>query len=250
MKRPEKLHRFLAPPGGRPGETVQLDPDQSHHLAVVLRLEAEDRVHVFTGQGEEFLAVVEQADPRASRVRLLRRRVSADRPRLVLGFALPPRGRAGMLVEKTCELGVSLLKPVISERVQGYQQQVARARLHRWRRKARDAARQSERATVPEIEQPVTVERFLSERDESVRLMACAGASVPLWSALARVEEWSGGVALAVGPAGGFTRRERVLGTQAGFTAVSLGPNILRVETAAICMLAAVILRIDACERE
>lgn len=247
MSRTEKLHRFLAPPGGRPGDTVRLGSDQSRHMAVVLRLEAGDRVRVFTGEGEEFLAVIEAADPEGARVRLLESADGGAARRLVLGFALPPRGRAGMLVEKTTELGASTLQPLVSERVQGYQERKARSQLDRWRRKARDAARQSERSTVPEVREPLTVERFFEECGGSVRLMACAGATRPVWSVLEEVEDWSGGVALAVGPAGGFTRRERVLGEQAGFTPVSLGPNILRVETAAIGMVAAVVLRMEVC---
>ncbi|MFO8008754.1 MAG: RsmE family RNA methyltransferase, partial [Candidatus Brocadiia bacterium] len=108
-----------------------------------------------------------------------------------------------------------------------------------------EAARQCGRGDVPQVLRPVPFDRFVREQAEGLCLLATAQADVPVWHVLSRRPERPAGVTMAVGPVGGFTRRERDLAAELGFVPVSLGRNVLRVETAAVCLLAAVVLCLD-----
>jgi 16S rRNA (uracil1498-N3)-methyltransferase len=237
-----RLPRFLAPDACRADQTVTLAPDQSRHLAVVLRLGAGDPVRLFDGQGNEFVGRVEPAEAPLARVRITER-CEAPRPasaRLVLAFAPAPGQRTEMLVEKATELGVDCLQPLICERVQGFQAGAAERRADRWRRKAEDAARQSQRTVVPELRAPIEFEAFVGALEGGLNLIASPVDGRGLWGVLAETAEEPSSVTMVVGPAGGFTRRELDVAVGAGLVPVSLGPHVLRVETAAVSLVAAV----------
>jgi len=233
------LPRFLAPGPCHTGDIVRLAAPQSRHMVTVLRRRMGDRVRVFTGDGREYLASIEQAHPQGAAVRI-GEPFRPERPsptRLVLAFAPAPGQRTDALVEKATELGATCLQPLLCERLQGFQGHAASRRTQRWQRKAEEAARQAQRTSLPELLCPVTLDAFLADCDCALRLLADpAGAS--LWDALAAQAERPASVAMAVGPAGGFTRRELELAAEAQFAPVSLGPHVLRVETAALSVLA------------
>lgn len=248
MEEPDRLRRFLAPGVCRVGDVVTLAPEQSYHLASVLRIAPGERVRIFTGQGDEFIGRVEIAQPKEARVRICEQYESGRKApaNLRLGFAPPPAQRADILIEKATELGVADLHPLICERLQGFRVAAAAGRIERWRRKAEEAARQSQRSVVPRIHAPASLEDFVREASDDLHLIGSTGDARSLWQVLADVSEVPSAVSMVVGPAGGLTRRELELATQAGFVPVSIGPHVLRVETAAICLLAAVGLWLDA----
>ena len=239
--------RFLATGPCAAGRVVALSPEQSRHMVTVLRIGAGARVRVFTGEGREFEAEVETADPTGARVRILRPVVprAGLAARVTLAFAPPPGQRADLIVEKATELGAAVLQPLLCERLQASRAEAACRRVERWQRKALDAARQSERLAVPEVRPPVPFERFVEGCGAALRLIGSPEAATGLWAVLNDVEEMPASVALVVGPAGGFTGRELELAGRAGFAPVSLGPHVLRVETAAVCMLAAAVLWLE-----
>jgi len=243
----ESVRRFLAPRPCSVGDVVTLGPGQSRHLSRVLRIRQGEAVCIFTGRGEEFLGTVEAAGDRAARVRLVAR---ADAPGtatdLILAFAPPPGQRADGLIEKATEVGATRLCPLITDRLQGHQADAAARRRERWGRKAQDAARQSGRALVPRVEAPARFDAFVAACQAEVRLIGAGPGAPGLWGALAALARPPASVVVAVGPAGGFTEQELELAAGASFAAVSLGPNVLRVETAAVCMLSAVALRVEA----
>jgi 16S rRNA (uracil1498-N3)-methyltransferase len=241
------IRRFLAPGASAVGDRVRLDREASRHAVVVLRLEAGRRVRVFDGRGAEFEGVVEETDPAGAVVRLTERLPDAPRAAAVtLGFAPPPGQRTDVLVEKAAELGAAVLRPVLCERLQGFQAQAAAGRLDRWRRKAREAARQSQRNDLPEIGAPATLAEFLAGEGAQLKLVALVEGAEPLWSVLEAVGGRPADVSLLVGPAGGFTQREADAAAEAGYQAVSLGPHTLRTETAALALLAGVQLWLHA----
>jgi len=247
MPEPEKLRRFLVRADCRVGNVVTLEPEQSHHLTTVLRIRAGDLVRLFTGRGQEVIGRVEVADAAAAQVRIMERCAQSGRPqrRLALGFAPPPAQRADFLIEKATELGVSSLHPLICERLQGFRGATAGRRTERWQRKAEDAARQSERTTVPEVRAPIPLEDFLAEAWEGLLLIGHTGEARPLWQVLSEADPEPASACAVVGPSGGFTRREVEMAQRAGFLPVSIAPHVLRVETAAVCLLAAVVVWLD-----
>jgi 16S rRNA (uracil1498-N3)-methyltransferase len=248
----DNLRRFLYNGTCHPGQTVTLGPEQSRHLARVLRTRVGQSVLVFTGRGCEYLGTVERAHQRAARVRI-ERQLSAQsvlEPDLLVAFGPPPGQRTDVLIEKTTEAGATALQPLVTKRLQAGQARAARRRTERWERKARDAARQAGRLVVPEVREPVDWGEFAAEAGPGVRLVGAHVRARPFWSVLAGWTEPPAAVTVAVGPAGGFTDAELADAERAGFQPVALGPHTLRVETAAICMLGAVVLRLHALQED
>ena len=242
-QRADQYPRFFGGNTCSEGQSVELSRDQSEHLARVMRRGEGDLVRIFTGSGREFLAEVVDASPKATQVRIrqrLRAGESGDTA-LALAFA-PPRGqRSDFLVEKATELGVDHLQPLLARRVQSNYAKAARKRTDRWRRKAIEAARQSERISLPHIAEPVTLEKFLQGAEQEMRLLADLRPEArPVWGALNQTDSRPESVAILIGPVGGFTRSELKQIESSGAMPVSLGRNVLRVETAAVAMVSAV----------
>jgi 16S rRNA (uracil1498-N3)-methyltransferase len=248
MSQADGLKRFFTPGPLSVGQLVTLPSEQSSHMVAVLRIGAGQRVRLFTGEGDEFIAIVVDANPAGVRARIAEEcppspSVSA---RLTVAFALPPGQRADVLIEKGTELGASAFRPLLCERVQGYQAAAAVRRADRWRRKAADAARQCGRAAVPELLPPMRIEQFVCDCTDELRLIASRDAPQTLWTALKALGNAAPRSAcMAVGPAGGLTSHETGAALSAQFRPVSLGPHTLRVETAAICLLAGVVLWLE-----
>lgn len=142
-------------------------------------------------------------------------------------------------IEKATELGVARLTPVLARRTEKHLTQAAAKRAERWRRIALEASKQSRRTTVPEIAEPASLKSALEQATEPVRLLLSeteqeTSIAAALSSATATDTEY----ALAIGPEGGWTPEEMSLFTQHGWQHVTLGPRILRAETAAIAAIA------------
>jgi 16S rRNA (uracil1498-N3)-methyltransferase len=220
------------------GARLVLDGDDHQHVARVLRAEAGERLTLFDGAGTEVDAEIARVGKRDTELVLGARRPGAvtAAPVAVTLLVAAPRGeRMDLVLQKTTELGVARLVPVLTER------SVARpepARRARWEKIAREAARQCGRADVPRVDAPVALAAALAAPDLPARRFA-------LWEAergrslRARLAEAPAApVALLVGPEGGFPAGEVAAAGAAGFVPVTLGPRVLRVETAAIVAVA------------
>lgn len=220
------------PLGG--GISVPLDDAQTHYLRNVLRLGAGARIALFNGADGEWWAEIENLRKNGGAARPVeQRRKPRAEPDLWLVFAPLKRARIDYLVEKATELGVSALLPVITERTI-----VERLNLDRLRAHAREAAEQTERLTLPEIRDPVPLGALLADWPADRRLLACveSGAAPPVAEQLAR--EQPGKWAALIGPEGGFADSELdAIGKLPFVCAVSLGPRVLRADTAAISAL-------------
>lgn len=216
------------------GGSITLAEDQAHYLRHVLRLEQGAVVALFNGRDGEMRASLSEVSKKACRLTVeaqLRPQIPADD--VWLCFAPIKQGRIEMIVEKATELGVGRLLPVITRRVQMQKVNAARLAAH-----AREAAEQCERLDVPEVAEAVTLEKLLQDWPAERRLLVCAerAAAKPLLQAAA---EANGPVALLIGPEGGFAPEELdQLASLSQALPVSLGPTILRAETAAIAALA------------
>jgi len=234
--------RFLVPPGSLAagaGTRVILRGDEHHHLARVLRLAAGDAVGLFDGAGAGCLGRVERIERDATQVMVERLDDRAVEPRrmVTLAQAIPRNpDRMDLVVQKTTEVGVSRIVPVVAERSVARPGQGSRTRLERWRRIAADAARQSGRLRIPAVDGPVPWEEFLRRSEESdVRLVLSTEdpAAAPLAGAAG-----AGSVIIAVGPEGGWSDGDLAGARAAGYRSVRLGPRILRSETAGIVAVA------------
>jgi 16S rRNA (uracil1498-N3)-methyltransferase len=219
------------------GGTVALERAQAHYFSHVLRLTPGDSVLVFNGRDGEWSAILEGGGKRTSLVvdaKTRRQTVVADLHYL---FAPLKAARLDYMVQKAVEMGVSRLAPVLTRHGQ-----VTRVNLERMRANAIEAAEQCGILALPEIAEPMPLSRYLADRDPARLLVFCdedADAANPA-AALAKASAPSG-LAVLVGPEGGFAEDERAaLVKQPNLVRLSLGPRILRADTAAVAALAVV----------
>jgi 16S rRNA (uracil1498-N3)-methyltransferase len=213
---------------------VALDEGQAHYLLHVLRARAGNRVLLFNGRDGEWLAEIAQAGKRGVTAACIRQtQPQAGVPDIWLAFAPVKKTPSDYLVQKATELGVSCLLPVFTRRTI-----VGRINAERMAANAIEAAEQSARLSVPEIRQGVTLDRLLASWPKERRLFFCdEGGDAK------RLAEGAHGphgpAAILTGPEGGFDPAEReMLRSLAFVTPVTLGPRILRADTAALAALA------------
>jgi 16S rRNA (uracil1498-N3)-methyltransferase len=202
---------------------VPLDGKPAHYLGNVLRLGEGDQLLLFDGDSGEWRAAIEGVAKKRLVLRVVEQvRPAETLPELTLAFAAIKRAPMEWLVEKATELGVARLQPVVTQRTV-----VERLNLDRLGAIAIEAAEQCGRTRLPRIAEPMKLERLLES--EGLLLFADETGGVPMIGALA-----AGPATILIGPEGGFTpdERERILG--AGALGISLGPRILRAETAAL----------------
>jgi 16S rRNA (uracil1498-N3)-methyltransferase len=228
---PRALPRlFVDQPLGA-GIAVPLDGKPAHYLQAVLRLGEGDELLLFDGESGEWRARIAGA----AKKRLLlevtaRTRPAETLPDVTLAFAPIKRAPLEWLVEKATEIGVARLAPVITRRTVA-----ARPNLERLGLIAIEAAEQCGRTRLPVLAEPVDLPAFLSAHGGSI-LFADETGGAPLAATAAAMPP--GPVTLLIGPEGGFMPEERGAILAAGATAISLGPRILRAETAALAALA------------
>jgi len=218
--------------GGAAGQRGRLVEGEGHHLRVRRAREGEE-VGVRDGFGlvgsgrlvqvdGEWKVEIETAD-----------RHPAPVP-LVLAVGAGDRDRFAWVVEKAVEIGVTAVVPLLTEHTGGVASRLRTSHLERLRRQALEAVKQSGNPWACAVEEPITLADFLARPAEGERWLADPGGLPP--------PAVLGGVpcAIIVGPEGGLTEREREAAIGAGYRTVSLGPHILRLETAALAAAAAV----------
>lgn len=219
------------------GQEVRIEASegQTHYLLHVMRAKAGDRVSLFNGRDGEWLAQIVDVTKHACTFLCEREtKPQAHAPDIWLCFAPIKKVPADYLAQKATELGVSALRPVVTRRTI-----VSRVNLERMRANAIAAAEQSDRLTVPEIREPLSLEKLLALWPGQRALLFCdeAGEAPPIAETLRCVA----GVPWAVltGPEGGFHPVEReAIRAKPFVTPASLGPRILRADTAALAALA------------
>ncbi len=220
------------------GELVELGPGEVRHAATVLRLSVGQSVQVFDGFGTVAAGKLETLTRHSAVVRIAERRTEArPEPAVELAFSLPKGKRLDWLLEKATELGAARLQPVVFERSVAGVVSSEHAR-GRWRAVCIAAAKQCGASYLPEIAAPASLPVFLAGTRSGARILGEAGGGASLAEV---VSAWSPGsaVTLLVGPEGGLTEAEQQGTRAAGFAAVHLGERVLRVETAALALLAA-----------
>jgi 16S rRNA (uracil1498-N3)-methyltransferase len=224
---------FLEP--GRWGKGASLTGDEAHHCARVMRAVAGDEIEVFDGQGRGAAATVLSVSKQEVELELGEGVVDPPPPvRLVLAMAVL-KGRAmEWLIQKAVEIGADAIVPVVTERC------IARRDGSGWRRTILEACKQCGRRRLPELREAVSLREYLAAGGGGLRLIASLAAGAkPLREWLGRAGE-TGEIVFLVGPEGDFTGEETAAALEAGFHPVTLGPAVLRAETAALAGLAAV----------
>jgi 16S rRNA (uracil1498-N3)-methyltransferase len=230
--------RFFVEGVHRPGETVRIDGADAHHLVHVLRLRPGDRFEIVDSAAHAFEAELVDANPVAARLRSQFAERSARKVRVDVAQALPKAQKMDYVVEKATELGAGAVLPFISER--SVARSAGAAKIERWRRIARSASEQSGRRDAPAVTAPLDFDELLA-RFCAYDLVLFAWESADSEPLRARLRDVLANVTNAlviVGPEGGFSHAEADAARAAGAELVSLGPNILRTETAALVLMA------------
>jgi 16S rRNA (uracil1498-N3)-methyltransferase len=242
------LRRFYAPPSAFTPEfdSVGLAPEEARHLRDVLRLKPGDEVYVFEGTGREFRCSIEESRRDSARLKIINE-VEPARPesplQLTLAVALLKGEKFDLVVQKATELGAARIVPVVTTHadIRLRDESDSAKRVARWQRIALEAAKQSGRAAVPEVNGPVSFESLIqsaSADNGAIRLMFSERDGQSLSEAR---KKFSGTLSLLtalVGSEGGWTDEEISSARDAGWIVVTLGGRTLRAETAAIAVAA------------
>jgi 16S rRNA (uracil1498-N3)-methyltransferase len=229
---PKSLPRLYVDAALGEGARVELDAGQANYLGNVLRMGEGGELLLFDGSSGEWLARIAEAGKKRMSLAVERRTREAETiPDVWLAFAPVKRSQTDWLVEKATELGAARLMPVTTQRTV-----VERVKLDRLKAIAIEAAEQCGRTRLPEIAEPVSLSQLLKQREGARTLyFADEAGGEPAASAFQ-----PGPAMLLTGPEGGFTDEERAaIRAAPEAVPISLGPRILRAETAALAALAA-----------
>ncbi|MDR7544043.1 MAG: RsmE family RNA methyltransferase [Armatimonadota bacterium] len=231
---PVRLRRFYVPPAVFASEILRFEARESHHIATVLRLAPGTRVTVFDGRAEAEAELIDVSDAAVTARRVGTVRVST-RPMVITLLQGVARGpKMDLIVRTATEIGVSVIAPVVTSRSLA---NPGPARCDRWRRIAREAARQCGRPDIPHVEPAAPLPRALETMAPSdIFLVPWEHERRLVGSVLAgrRV----GSAVVLIGPEGGLTDAEVAAARGVGGQTVSLGPLILRTETAGLVTVA------------
>ncbi len=218
-----------------PDQRVALDGDRTHYIKNVMRRQLGDEVGLFNGLDGEWLGRIDTYGKGSTGIALVsQRRPQAASPDVWLAFAPIKRARIDFIAEKATELGASLLWPVMTRRAEP-----SRVNTERMTNIAIEAAEQTERLDIPEVREPVQLEKMLAAWPVERVLFVCAeaGQALPIAEACAAHKGKPAG--FLIGPEGGFAAVELDALRKLPFVvAIGLGPRLLRAETAAVAALA------------
>jgi 16S rRNA (uracil1498-N3)-methyltransferase len=241
------IARIFFPRKMAAGDRCTLAGEDRQYVATVLRMRNNERLLLFDGDGCEYEAVIRGQDQERVQLEIVRKTtVRQNALQITLAQSLPKAKKMDFIIEKACELGATRIVPFFSSRsVPHLTPDKTAAKQIRWQKIAREAARKSHSTGIPEVSDVMNWENMLRLAENSGGERA---EKIIFWEEETRINlkqvlrddksEPSRNFFLIVGPEGGFAREEIELAERMGFTSVSLGRQILKVETAALAILA------------
>ena len=239
------MHRFYLPPEQCQGVSLLLTGREAHHARHVLRVRQGERLTVLDGAGHEFLCAVEESDRDQIRLTVIEKRDHpAPAAQVTLLQAVPKGKTMDTIIQKATELGVSRIVPLLSERVVPHlDEEDGVHKADKWRLVAREAIKQCGSAWLPLIDPPMTPAQFLARKEviELPLIASLESGSRPareyFHAFQARHRRMPASVCIWIGPEGDFTPAETAAIRSHGALPITLGPLVLRVETAALYCL-------------
>ncbi|MEH2922531.1 16S rRNA (uracil(1498)-N(3))-methyltransferase [Samsonia erythrinae] len=239
MRVPRIFHPETLPPNG--GE-VELSDDAANHVGRVLRMNAGQPLQLFDGSNDVFDAEIIFADKKRVRVRCAAGRLEdKESPlHLHLGQVMSRGEKMEFTIQKSIELGVNIITPLLSERC-GIKLDADRMekKIGQWQKIAVAACEQSGRNRVPQVRPAMSLEAWCAEQDNALKLNLHPRASQSINTLPLPVER----VRLLIGPEGGLSADEITMTSEYGFTDILLGPRVLRTETTALTAITALQVR-------
>lgn len=232
-----RKHRFFLAKELQVGDEVSLDKELSHHITRVLRLHINDQIFIFNNSGYEYSAniTVQKSSIVIVSVTDINKESYESFCSINLGQVIGKGDKLDFIIQKTTELGITSITPLYSEH--SVVKKVVSRQEHKhdhWQKIAISACAQSFRNTVPTINQAMNLEGWIFNNQCTTKLICSPSNEASRLKNL----QINGSVAILIGPEGGFSSQEIILAKQHGFIEISLGPRILRTETAGIVSVA------------
>ncbi len=224
-------------------DTIKIEGPQAHHLINVLRIKPARQITLFDGNGYEYQAIIKEIHTGKVTVIIKNKTKPPVESHLniVLGQALIKADKLELVIQKATELGVSQIIPVKTTRSRRTEESILFKRQRRWQNIILEATRQSGRTNLLQIGKPTKLTAFCSAFNSSyLKLFFYEKQPMQTESTTRKLNDIvlsKPNIALLIGPEGGFSEAEALIAKQNNFTALSLGPRILRSETAAISAL-------------
>jgi 16S rRNA (uracil1498-N3)-methyltransferase len=236
------MRRFLVDGISRGDRSVLIAGEEFYHLSKVLRLKPGDQLTVFDGKGVELSGRIESVKKDRALIEItgIKKTPSESRLEITLIQGVAKGRKMDIIVQKAVELGVSVIQPFYAKRtIPRLDRRGEEKRLIRWKRVAVEAVKQCGRAMVPDIARPLKYDEAIEDHGDCLKLIpwemerAAGLKDILEENASEGIEK----VAVLIGPEGGFSEEDVREACDKGFLPVSLGPRILRTETAAIAVL-------------
>ena len=215
------------------------DSEQLHHIKDVLRLKPDEKIILFDVEGYEFLASIRALEKGSCTIEILKKNpAQSKKARIAIACAIPRKSGMDEIIDKLTQLDIDMIIPLETERsiVRLSQNSAPADRTARWEKITRNAAEQSQRNTLPLIKEVRTFSEMLVQTQEfDLKLIPTLEISGKPIREIAREARPSSVIAL-IGPEGDFTAEEVNTAVKSGFIPISLGPTVLRVDTAAMAV--------------
>ncbi|MDA7823011.1 16S rRNA (uracil(1498)-N(3))-methyltransferase [Opitutales bacterium] len=231
------IRAFIEHSPKKEGDEVFLAKEEGNHLSRVLRLQAGDGVELLDGKGGRYASKCLEVSRAQVRVGVEKiEKFSAGIPQTRMAIALGKGNKWEELIRPLTELGINRLTPLCTERTEGvFSFAKLKDKKERWTRIAREACKQSGNPWLPIFDDPVNFEDLLKAPEVGEKRWI---ASLTKGTARQRLDRDTRLLSLFIGPEGGWSQKEEVQAKNAGLSSFSLGPHVLRVETAAVSALA------------
>ncbi|HSQ78170.1 MAG TPA: 16S rRNA (uracil(1498)-N(3))-methyltransferase [Nitrospirota bacterium] len=238
-----RLPRFFIVPDQVSGPNITVSGEDVRHIGAVLRMKPGDELLLCDGKGTEYSVRIIQVNRSEIKTEIVNKTLrEIAYPRITLGQGLPKSDKMDWIVQKATELGVATIAPLVTERTI-VKVKDEEKRVSRWQKICREAAMQSSRPDIPQVHALVSFAEFLRTLNSEPRtlfLFPWEEGTKPIKDVL-RGKDGFKYIVVLIGPEGGFSEAEAELATSKGFHPVSLGPNILRTETAAMAVLSMIL---------
>lgn len=232
------MHKFFVPIENFQGNYATIQGEDVKHIYKVLRLQEGEKVYINNCQGEEFLGSIVTIDKKEVQVKIIEKNdINNEMPiNIYLLQGLPKASKMDLIVQKATELGIKQVVPVITERVIIKNELGEYKKKDRWNRIALEACKQCKRSLIPEVLSPVNLKEYLNQEKKFDIIVVpyenAEGYGIKSMINSIKEKDKIKNVAIIIGPEGGFEEEEIVFLKELGAHIVTLGPRILRTETA------------------
>ena len=234
------MNRFYHSKSININENIVMDDFAAHHALKVMRLKNNDQLILFNGDGSDYTGQVINISKHQVKVSIKSKKSirCESNLRVILLQALTSSEKMDLIIQKTTELGISEIQPIVCERsIVKIKKEKIEKKLSHWRQVAIAACEQCGRAKIPKIHEPENIIKYLEriiESDKETKIILSPESSESLSNITSSIKQ---NIKVLIGPEGDFTKQELDLSIQKGFSPIKIGPRILRTETAPICIL-------------